>query len=197
MKKLLRTLLISFSTLLLSACNSTFSKDWTKGYLEEDSTNEIYTSEMSPLLEIENTNQVYKDAFSYVTFQGKATMYAYGGPKIMEKFDSLWETEVKHAIADVIVTRFRDDLFSLHQTEKMRMGEEYNFDLQLNDLFASVFLNEEEGQYFREYIANIPGTKTKCLFLCEYTVNYYNNDNENVFHFEYGHCLKERRMTDY
>ena len=154
MKKILKTVIASLSVLLLSACSffDKTPKDWTKGYLDENAGREIYVSEVSPLLKMEDTNKLHEDKFSYVTFQGKATMLAAGGPNIMVKFESLWQTEVKDVISEILINRWYEDFFSLE--ENYYIPNEYALDLRLNGLFFSIFLynTQGEGQYFNRFI---------------------------------------------
>ena len=186
MRKLLKTLIASLSVLLLSACSlfDNAPKDWTKGYLDESTAPQVYTSEVSPLLKMENNSS--NPNFAYVTFQGKCEMLAGGGPNIMKKFETMWQTEVKDAISDILVNRWKEEMFSMEENHYIR--GEYELDLRLNGLFYSIFLYNEKGeaQYFTKFIAT-RNNKSKCLNLCEYTVEYYNKNDESIFHFEFEH----------
>ncbi len=186
MNKVFKTSVISLSVLLLSACSlfNNAPRDWTKGYLDENAASQVYTSEVSPLLKMENNS--FHPNFAYVTFQGKCEMLAGGGPNIMKKFETMWQTEVKDAISDVLVNRWKEEMFSME--ESRYFPGEYELDLRLNGLFYSIFLYNEHGeaQYFARFIET-RNNKSKCLNLCEYTVEYYNENDQNVFHFEFGH----------
>ena len=204
MKKVLKLAFVALSSLLLSACslfqikgnvftNSDEQKtdlDWTKNgeYFDNNSSAKYRITEKSPLLTMENNNKNSSAVFYRVEFQGYCEMVTYSG--VTKKFEELWDTEVKEAIKEILVNNWNERYFSKSSNPDIIIQDEYEIDLVLNGTFYDVLTsNGGEGQYFDKVILKREDGSRR-MNLCNYTINYFDEKNNNIFHFEYEHYYK-------